>query len=33
MSRQPTEETFLKDVEKHRMTVLLDNGVYRHLRF
>jgi len=31
-NRQPTEETFLKDVEKHKMTALLDNGVYRHLR-
>ena len=32
-NRQPTEESFLKDVENHKMTVLLDNGVYRHLRF
>lgn len=31
--RQPTEESFLKDVEKHEMKVLQDNGVYRHLRF
>jgi hypothetical protein len=31
--RQPTEETFLKDVKNHKMTVLMDNGVYRHLRF
>ena len=28
-----TEEIFLKDVAKHKMTVLLDNGVYRHLHF
>jgi len=32
-NRQPTEESFLKDVEKHKMTVLLDNGIYRHLHF
>jgi hypothetical protein len=29
----PTEETFLKDVSNHSMTVLLDNGVYRHISF
>jgi hypothetical protein len=29
----PTEELFLKEVEKHEMNVLMDNGVYRHLRF
>ncbi len=29
----PTEESFLKDVAKHEMTVLMDNGLYRHLRF
>jgi hypothetical protein len=28
-----TEEQFLKDVAEHKMTVLLDNGIYRHLRF
>ena len=28
-----TEEVFLKDVANHKMTVLLDNGIYRHLRF
>jgi len=34
MSREvPTEESFLKDVKNHEMTVLLDNGLYRHLRF
>lgn len=32
-NREPTEESFLKDVEKHEMKVLLDNGLYRHLRF
>lgn len=26
-------DRFLKDVADHRMTVLLDNGVHRHLRF
>lgn len=31
--REPTEESFLKDVANHSMTVLLDNGVYRHLSF
>lgn len=29
----PTEESFLKDVANHQMTVKLDSGVYRHLRF
>ena len=33
MSNLVTEQTFLKYVAEHRMTVLLDNGVYRHLRF
>ena len=28
-----TEAVFLKDVSKHKMEVLLDNGIYRHLRF
>ena len=32
-NRQPTEESFLNDVSKHEMKVLLDNGIYRHLRF
>jgi hypothetical protein len=31
--REPTEESFLKDVANHSMTVLLDQGVYRHLSF
>lgn len=30
---EPTEQSFLKDVANHEMTVLLDNGLYRHLRF
>lgn len=33
MSAELTKEQFLKCVEKHEMKVLLDNGVYRHLRF
>lgn len=28
-----TEERFLKDVERHTMTVLRDDGVHRHIRF
>lgn len=28
-----TEESFLKDVAGHKMTVLRDDGVYRHLHF
>ncbi len=31
--QNPTQEQFLKDVEQHRMNVLLDSGLYRHLRF
>lgn len=33
MSHAPTEESFLKDVATHEMHVLMDNGVYRHIRF
>lgn len=33
MSTELTKEEFLRCVEKHEMEVLLDNGVYRHLRF
>jgi hypothetical protein len=33
MSKQPSDDQFLKDVASHQMTVLLDHGVYRHLRF
>lgn len=28
-----TEESFLKDVANHQMTVLRDDGVHRHIRF
>ncbi len=31
--RQPTEEEFLKDVQHHQMTIPLNEGVYRHVRF
>ena len=31
--REPTEETFLKDVRKHQIQVLRDDGEYRHVRF
>lgn len=33
MDYEPTEEQFLKDVSQHTMTVLLDQGVYRHISF
>ena len=33
MSGSVTEESFLRDVREHRMTVLHDSGVYRHVRF
>lgn len=33
MSHQPTEASFLKDVATHEMHVLMDSGVYRHIRF
>ena len=33
MSHQPTEASFLKDVADHQMHVLMDNGIYRHIRF
>lgn len=33
MSEKPTEESFLKDVSEHQMTLLHDEGVYRHLFF
>ncbi len=29
----PTKESFLKDVENHELTILKDDGLYRHLRF
>ena len=33
MTTSVTEQSFLKDVREHRMTVLHDTGLYRHLRF
>lgn len=30
---KPTQESFLKDVANHRMTVMRDDGVYRHIVF
>jgi hypothetical protein len=30
---KPTEAQFLTDVKAHEMTILRDDGVYRHLRF
>jgi hypothetical protein len=33
MSDQCTEQQFLKDVATHQMTIVQDNGVYRHLQF
>lgn len=32
MSR-PTEQSFLKDVEKHEMQIIRNNDLYRHIRF
>lgn len=31
--REPTAEQFLKEVAEHQMKVLLENGIYRHLKF
>lgn len=31
--KEPTAETFLRDVQRHEMTVLRDDGIYRHVRF
>ena len=33
MSYEPSQEQFLKDVAAHKMRVLRDDGLYRHLRF
>lgn len=33
MSRDVTKEEFLKDVAKHQVNILHDDGVYRHIRF
>jgi hypothetical protein len=30
---QPTPEQFLKDVEGHKLTVIRNDGLYRHIRF
>lgn len=30
---EPTEQSFLKDVADHQMHVLMENGLYRHIRF
>ena len=32
-SKQPTLQSFLKDVKNHRIDVKMDNGVYRHIVF
>lgn len=31
--KQPTKESFLENVKNHSITILKDDGVYRHLRF
>lgn len=33
MTYECTEDTFLKDVANHQMTVIRDDGVHRHIRF
>ncbi len=33
MTRECTEERFLKDVADHEMTIVRDEGVHRHIRF
>lgn len=33
MTYECTEERFLADIKNHKMKVLMDNNVYRHLRF
>lgn len=30
---KPTKETFLNDVKNHRIEILHDSGIYRHIRF
>lgn len=32
MAYDPTREEFVRQIPEHRLTVLLDSGVYRHLR-
>jgi hypothetical protein len=31
--REPTAEQFLKDVANHKMAVLHNDGIYRHIEF
>lgn len=31
--KELTREIFLKDVDRHKMTILRDDGLYRHVRF
>jgi hypothetical protein len=33
MAHKVTEQEFLRDVEAHKMTVIKDDGVHRHIRF
>lgn len=33
MSNKPTEQSFLKDVERHHISIIRDDGIYRHIRF
>lgn len=33
MSDHPTEDSFLKDVRDHVMTIVVDNGKHRHIKF
>jgi hypothetical protein len=33
VSQLPTEGSFLRDVAEHEMTILRDDGLYRHIRF
>lgn len=33
MNREPTEQSFLKDVATHQIAVLFENEVHRHIRF
>jgi hypothetical protein len=32
MTREVTEESFLKDVTRHELTIIRDDGIHRHLR-
>ena len=33
MTSKPNKERFLEDVEKHKMKILIDDGVHRNIRF